>query len=162
MKSNFVPLGQGKPRRFPACIPREPRVSFIWPEADPADDQKAVLEHLAQNLTYLGRSHSRVLAWLDEAPPEPSWIPLPEGRVLAPGASPAFLRVPYPGRLEVLDDRFDHGLDPTLDPHLVPYGHVQDLQPIDPARLRSTLAAAVSGRAGPAEPQSEGSPANNG
>ncbi len=87
-----------KERHFPSALPNPDTVFFTWPEAEPTAEQRASIESLCANVTYLGRSSSLVQAWLaDEAPP-PTLAP-------ADGASMR-LRVAAPGRFAQLEARF--------------------------------------------------------
>jgi CRISPR-associated protein Csb2 len=93
-----------QPRTFPACVPAEPLVTFVWPEA-PTPALRAALISLCERLVRLGHSSSLVRAWLrepaspDELRPEPALTPHPEG--------PEVLRVPEPGQLERLAAAFE-------------------------------------------------------
>lgn len=126
-KPNYAPLASGQPRRFPACNPRDARVHFIWPDSEPSLAPRQALERLVRHMTYLGRSHSLVLAWLEEKPPAPNWVPLEGDTYLRPGAELAFIRVPYPGLLAELDYRFEHNLDSSLNPYLVAYALIGEI-----------------------------------
>lgn len=81
-------------RWFPAFIPEEPTVVFIWPAADPLGHYNA-LQSLAENVTYLGHSMSPVRVAIALEPPQSTLVPDPNGDLL--------LRVPSPGRLAHLE-----------------------------------------------------------
>jgi CRISPR-associated protein Csb2 len=93
-----------QPRSFPSVVPGRSAVWFVWPEAQPDDTLSHLLSRVAENVSYLGSSHSPVRVRTCEGPPEPTWVPDETG--------PEVLRVPGPGRLERLDWSHDHGLRP--------------------------------------------------
>ena len=76
-------------RSFPIAIPHNPIVHLIWPDANPTDTQRTALADLCRKVTHVGHSASLVSAWLDAAPPQPTWIPddtLAAQRFRVPGA----------------------------------------------------------------------------
>lgn len=87
-----------QPRSFPVAIPHHPIVHLIWPDADPTDGQHAALTDLCRKVTHVGHSASLVSAWLEEAPPAPTWVPRETVAALR-------LRVPGKGRLAYLTER---------------------------------------------------------
>jgi CRISPR-associated protein Csb2 len=87
-----------QPRSFPVAIPHHPRVHLIWPHADPTQAQRAALADLCRKVTHVGHSASLVQAWLEDAPPAPTWVP----HETVGGAR---LRVTGQGRLAYLADR---------------------------------------------------------
>jgi CRISPR-associated protein Csb2 len=93
-----------QPRSFPSVVPRTPIVYFIWPEAQPDDVLKQLLENIMRNVIYLGSSRSPVRVRLTDEPPAPNWCPDDAGNVV--------LRVPRKGRLENLEWHFHNGLRP--------------------------------------------------
>jgi CRISPR-associated protein Csb2 len=108
-----------QPRQFPAAIPHDPRVRFVWPEADPGDPRAAALHALAGDLVHLGHSSSLVRAAVlppatdpADAGALPSWTP-----VRAPGGGQTWtLRVPYPGRLAELEHHYPEERPPPGPP----------------------------------------------
>lgn len=82
-------------RHFPAVVPAEPRVTFVWPASEPSSADAAAIAELATRVPYLGHSSSLVrLSCPAAAPPT----------TLAPAlASELVLRVPGPGRLDRLN-----------------------------------------------------------
>lgn len=87
-----------QPRTFPLAIPHHPVVHLIWPDAIPTADHRMALGGLCRKLTHVGHSASLVSAWLDEAPPAPTWVPRESLGAIR-------LRVPDPGRLAHLTER---------------------------------------------------------
>ena len=88
-----------KGRTFPAVVPSNPRVDFIWPH-DPPPQVGRGLASLARKVTRLGHSASLVRAWLADDPPAPTLEPTDHDSDLR-------LRVPTAGRLTVLEQHFD-------------------------------------------------------
>lgn len=75
-----VALGRNRqPRRFPAVVPDDPFVMLLWPDAEPSDAQRMVLERLCRKVTYVGHSASLVQMWVEpagaEAAPRPTLVP---------------------------------------------------------------------------------------
>ena len=96
-----------QPRQFPVAIPDDPRVRFVWPDADPDDPRAAALHALAGDLVYLGHSSSLVRAAVLPSATDPSddgalpaWAPVADREPAGPIAP---LRVPHPGRLAALE-----------------------------------------------------------
>ncbi|MFU8858216.1 MAG: type I-U CRISPR-associated protein Csb2 [Deferrisomatales bacterium] len=84
-----------QPRRFPVAIPRIPTIHLLWPDAEPGRHRPS-LDALCCKVTHVGHSASFVQAWVDDAPPPPTWVCEP---VLAERR----LRVPGAGRLADLE-----------------------------------------------------------
>jgi CRISPR-associated protein Csb2 len=93
-----------QPRNFPSVVPGRQAVWFIWPESEPDDTLSDLLSRVAENVSYLGSSHSPVRVRVCAEPPGPTWVP--------DEAGPEVLRVPGPGRLERLDWSHRNGLRP--------------------------------------------------
>lgn len=103
---NMMPEHRGRqPRNFPAMIPDDPQVFFIWPHADPSAQVRAALVRIVSNVTRLGSSRSFVAVHLSDDAPEPAYAPDDEGN------HP--LRVVGSGRLDELDTLFSTGRRPT-------------------------------------------------
>jgi CRISPR-associated protein Csb2 len=85
-----------KDRRFPATVVGDATCALIWANAS-VGEHRAALERVANSVTYLGHSTALVRAWLDDSPPAPDWQP-----ASTEGTAEVQLRVPEPGRLEVL------------------------------------------------------------
>jgi CRISPR-associated protein Csb2 len=92
-----------KPRYFPATVVGDGVCALIWPEVD-CGAHRPALEHLARAVTYIGHSSALVRAWLDDSPPAARWRPAAED-----AAEVVQLRVPEPGRLDVLCRDFADG-----------------------------------------------------
>lgn len=87
-------------RWFPTVVPANREVWFIWPEAEPTDDQLVVLDRLCSRVGRLGHSSTFVSCRATtDAPPEPT---------LVPGVGDGMtLRVPRPGMIDRLELDFD-------------------------------------------------------
>lgn len=92
-------------RRFPACIPTDPVVRWVWPVA-PSNAVAEALDALARDTSYLGHSASLVRCAVR--------------RVTAPGNTVAARRVIYPGRLAELVRSFEAGQRPSPGASLAP------------------------------------------
>jgi len=101
----LLPLRLRQPRTFPCIVPVEPRVYFIWPQAEPDAEQRRLLAHLAAHVVYLGASQSLVQVGLCNAPPAPNWSPGDQGELV--------LRVASPGRFDELETLYRLGRRPT-------------------------------------------------
>lgn len=99
-------LRRRQPRRFPAALPHEPIVQFVWDEEPPPATSSA-LEDLARDVAYIGHSASLTRCrFLANAQP--------------PSGQPARRRI-YPGRLAQLETAFRSGVRPTAgDPNPPP------------------------------------------
>jgi CRISPR-associated protein Csb2 len=101
-----LPVGRNRqPRGFPAVVPHEPTFHLIWGAADLPADRRPALEQLCRHVTYLGHSSTPVRVWIDPDPGAPTLLPN------APRPTHR-LRVPGPGRLAALQDRYKHQLRP--------------------------------------------------
>lgn len=85
-------------RTFPVAIPHKNLVHFIWPDVTPPDTYRQTLSALCRKVTHVGHSASFVQMWLEDAPPEPLWVPAEVTVVHR-------LRVPGKGRLAYLAAR---------------------------------------------------------
>lgn len=85
-------------RWFPAVIPDDPMVQFVWPTAAPEPAIRQALAALAANVAYLGSSRTPVAARVVEQAREVTWVPGDSGELA--------LRVVGEGRLEELDRLF--------------------------------------------------------
>jgi CRISPR-associated protein Csb2 len=132
-----------RPRTFPCAVPDDPKIYFIWPDAQPTERQRAWLGRIAENVTYLGSSRSLVRVVLCNAPPPPNLAPAESGEHA--------LRVVGPGRVDELAILFDLGRRPTPG-ILQPYAPLSSQQseshyPTEPAALRDFFAfRCISGR----------------
>jgi CRISPR-associated protein Csb2 len=98
-----------QPRQFPAVIPDDPVVFFIWP-TDAPSQIAAALEALCRKVTHVGHSSSLVQSWVEPNTPEPDLVPVGER------AAQFRLRVSGSGRLSNLESRYKAGLRPTSAP----------------------------------------------
>ncbi|MCC6649365.1 MAG: type I-U CRISPR-associated protein Cas5/Cas6 [Polyangiaceae bacterium] len=71
-----------QPRTFPSVTPHEPRATFMWPDAQPTDEQRTNLDALLARLVRLGHSSSLVSARLLEKPPAATLVPAAVGERL--------------------------------------------------------------------------------
>ncbi len=101
-----------QPRTFPSCTPRSPKVAMVWTLAEPSPAVRCSLDRLATRLVRLGHSSSLVRVRWTDVPPEPAWVPDPDGD--------NSLRVAGPGQTARLLERFElhHGLQPRVMPFL--------------------------------------------
>lgn len=90
-----------KERTFPAAIPHDPAVYFIWPDTVPPEGLLEAGERLCKKVPYLGHSSSLVSVRPAACFPSPNWIPAPEGQ------GDLVLRVCFEGQLEALRSRFE-------------------------------------------------------
>jgi CRISPR-associated protein Csb2 len=90
-----------KAREFPAVVPADPRVHYIW-RVQPSAEVARGLASLCAKVTRLGHSASLVRAWVDDSPPRASLEPCEEADAILR------LRVPVVGRLSALEAAFAH------------------------------------------------------
>ncbi len=86
-----------KERRFPAAIPYDPLVYFVWPNAESGAYCDA-LKRLVRKVTHIGHPASFVQMWLENEPPKANWIP-------TDGQTPLRLRVFGAGQLQYLKEQ---------------------------------------------------------
>lgn len=94
----------GAKKHFPMAHPETPVVGYAWNEVP--EDVIPALERIAVDVTYVGRTSSRVI--VTPGPVEPTWVPTAQGEVL--------YRAPYPGRLSDLQAAFKRQVRPSLAP----------------------------------------------
>ncbi|MFH0901594.1 MAG: type I-U CRISPR-associated protein Csb2 [Pseudomonadota bacterium] len=94
-------------RRFPAALPDNDTVYFIWSQSCLDDHLRASLGDLCTGVTCLGHSSSLVSMSLAEEAPPPNLLPVEQGAALR-------LRVPTTGRLEKLESSFASGRRPDM------------------------------------------------
>ncbi|MFW5834847.1 MAG: type I-U CRISPR-associated protein Csb2 [Pseudomonadota bacterium] len=119
-----------QPRHFPAVLPDEPRVRFVWPDSAPGTHAPG-LARMVDRLVALGHSASLIRATLvdGEAADLPTWRPTDE-------PAGTTLRWVAEGRLERLRRAFTHGLRANTADHEVSYLGPDDAPPaILPASL---------------------------
>ncbi|MFZ5543433.1 MAG: type I-G CRISPR-associated protein Csb2 [Pseudomonadota bacterium] len=86
-------------RGFPAAIPHDPVVHFVW-QADLPAAHRDSLAALCLKVTSIGHSASLVRMWLTDAPRAATWVP-------GEGPTAMRLRVSGPGRLAYLEQRMN-------------------------------------------------------
>lgn len=99
-----------QPRTFPSVTPHDPRVTYLWREASPNDEQRDSLDRLLQRVVRLGHSSSLVSVRLKADPGSANWQPALEGELT--------LRVVEPGQLASLEQAFEHHRE--LEPRVMP------------------------------------------
>ncbi len=131
MPSGSMPLGRDRqPRSFPVAIPDEDTVFLIWPGLDVERGSRAALAGLCRKVSALGHSASLVQMWVEDDPPAPNLAPTER-----PGASTR-LRVPWPGRLEELQDLYRAELRPNQSGWK---GYAAPQTPPNVAQVRGTV-----------------------
>lgn len=102
-----------KVRTFPAMLPQQPKVAFLWPQAAPTPTLLAALTRLCVRVARLGHSSSLVaLRVSQQAAADPSFVPDDGGEVR--------LRVPRRGQLAQLEDAFPQHRE--TEPRVMPSG----------------------------------------
>jgi CRISPR-associated protein Csb2 len=89
-----------QPRSFPVAIPDNPFVHLVWNIVIP-DAHIEPLSSLCRKVMSIGHSASLVQMWLTFDPPNPNLIPIF-------GFARHRLRIFGPGRLQYLNDRYNH------------------------------------------------------
>ncbi|HEX4611563.1 MAG TPA: type I-U CRISPR-associated protein Csb2 [Urbifossiella sp.] len=101
-----LPERRGRqPRFFPTVLPEQPVVHFIWQMAPGVEVHRQALEQLAKCMTYLGHSSSLVRVSVVDAPPDPVYVPDPNGQHT--------FRVVGRGRLRDLESHFRRNARPS-------------------------------------------------
>lgn len=92
-----MPAERKRDRRFfPAVIPENDTVYFIW-QSNLSAEHRSALERLCARVGYVGDTSSLVQMWVEDNPPAPTLIPT------GPTHFTQRLRVPYAGRLKDLE-----------------------------------------------------------
>lgn len=111
----LLPDGRGKQERhFPSVTPTEPRVTFIWTNAEPSEPIRNSLDDLVGRVTRLGHSSSLVSCRMIDEPPAPNWNP---------GTGSQVLRCTGPGQLAALRDRFQQ--HQAVKPRALPFSAIR-------------------------------------
>jgi len=111
----LLPDGRGKQERhFPSVTPTEPRVTFVWANAEPSEPIRNCLDDLAGRVTRLGHSSSLVSCRIVDDPPSPNWNPGPGSQIL---------RCAGPGQLAALRDRFQQ--HQAVKPRALPFSAIR-------------------------------------
>ncbi len=106
-------------RRWARAIPREPRVTYIWPELQLDPDVRERLRRMCRRVPYLGRSTSPALIELVNAPPGDDPVLVPE----TAGSPEDFelqttLRTTFPGALFALRETHRRRLEGDEGSHV--------------------------------------------
>ncbi len=110
----LLPDDRGKQERyFPSVTPSEPRVTFVWPDAELPDVIRASLDQLLERVTRLGHSSSLVSCRISDNPSPPNWTP---------GGGSHVLRCAGPGQLAALQERFQQ--HQAIKPRALPFSAV--------------------------------------
>jgi CRISPR-associated protein Csb2 len=91
-----------QPRTFPSVRPADPRVTFVWPAADPTADQCASIDALSSRVVRLGHSASLVSVRVRQDAPATTWVPDTTGEVRS-REDERVLRIVEPGQLAALE-----------------------------------------------------------
>jgi CRISPR-associated protein Csb2 len=148
-----LPEHRGKQgRSYPTVIPDEPAVWFLWPGAEPTDQQRTVLDRLLGRVGRIGHSSTLVTCRCVDDGPAPTWVP-------GNGANAVRLRVPRAGLVDRLEKAF--ATHRGEEPRTLPAGMVYYRRPEAERRpLRSPLLGGdwyvlgITGRRLPAAVQS--------
>jgi len=103
-------------RHFPTCIPIDPVVHFVWPQAPIGAPEADVVDTILSRVARLGHSSSMVACAVRAETPPPTFTPSPDGEIN--------MRVPAPGLLEELEIAFaaHQGIEPRVLPNVIqPY-----------------------------------------
>lgn len=116
-----LPEHRGKQgRTYPTVIPDEPTVWFVWPAAEPSDQQRTALDGLLSRVARIGHSSTLVACRCADETPSPTWAP---GR----DRTGTRLRVPRAGLIDHLEEAFtSHGGE---EPRTLQAGMVYYQQP---------------------------------
>jgi CRISPR-associated protein Csb2 len=110
-------------RAYPTIIPDESTVWFIWPAAEPSDQQRDALDGLLSRVARIGHSSTLVACRSADEAPSPTWAP-------ARDRGGARLRVPRAGMIDRLEAAFaSHRGE---EPRTLPAGMVYYQQPRPP------------------------------
>lgn len=108
-----------QPRRFPSVTPDEPRVTYVWADAAPTEEQRRSLDELLRRVVRVGHSSSLVSVRLVDHVGPPTWRPAIHGE--------ATLRVVQPGQVAALEQAFarHREVEPRVMPSL-PQSYARD------------------------------------
>ena len=113
--AELLPEGRKKQERnFPSVTPVEPRVTYVWPNAEPQDATRSALDRILAGVTRLGHSSSLVSCRLVDDPPEPNYIP---------GSGPLVMRCVRASQLAALERR--HQFHQSSKPRSLPFAAVR-------------------------------------
>jgi CRISPR-associated protein Csb2 len=96
----ILPENRGKQgRTYPSVVPDDPRVWFIWREAEPSGEQFQILDDLLSRVGRIGHSSTLVSCRALREAPAPTLIPVSRGN----GTK---LRIPRSGSVSALEDAY--------------------------------------------------------
>ena len=113
-KGSWVTSRVKQERHFPSVTPVEPRVTFVWPDADLPEAVRNSLDNLLNRVTRLGHSSSLVSCRLVDDPSAPNW---------SPGSGAHVLRCTGTGQLAALRERFQQ--HQAIKPRSLPFSAVR-------------------------------------
>ena len=127
----LLPDGRVKQERhFPSVTPVEPRVIFVWPDAELSEAVRNSLDDLLNRVTRLGHSSSLVSCRLFDDPSAPNW---------SPGSGTHVLRCTGTGQLAALRESYQQ--HQAIKPRSLPFSAVRyseaASEPGSPPPLRS-------------------------
>ena len=128
-----------QPRSFPVVVPHDPCVWLVWSQAQPAE-HLAPLRRLAAKVTHIGHAASLVQAWVDDAAPDPTWVPMD-------GATKHRLRVTTAGRLDGLERTYNRAA-------VIAYADLDAARKAAKGKERTELQKELDARFGDAPPVS--------
>jgi CRISPR-associated protein Csb2 len=99
-----------QPRTFPSVTPEDPRVTYVWPDADPTNEQRDLLDRLLRRVVRIGHSSALVSTRLIETADLPFWRPAADGE--------ATFRVVEAGQLRALERAFQRHRE--VEPRVMP------------------------------------------
>lgn len=116
----LLPQHRGKqPRTLPSVTPEEPRVRYVWPDAEPDEVVRSALSELVRRLVRLGHSSSLVSCRVVDGVQDPAglevWFPCMESDE---GTGVETLRTVEPGQLAHLEHAYvrHRGVEPRVLP----------------------------------------------
>jgi CRISPR-associated protein Csb2 len=102
-----------QPRTFPSVAPTNPRVTYVWPDADLDGRHREQLARLLRRVVRLGHSSSLVSLRVVDVPPVANWRPAESGEEV--------LRVVQDGQLAALEQAY--ALHRETEPRVMPALH---------------------------------------
>jgi CRISPR-associated protein Csb2 len=96
-----LPEHRGKQgRTYPTVLPDQTTVWFLWPDAEPSEGQRSVLDTLLGRVARIGHSSTLVACRCLDDGPSPTWAPGRQGAGIR-------LRVPRAGLADRLEQAFE-------------------------------------------------------
>lgn len=113
-----------QPRTLPSRTPHVPRVTYVWPDAEPTEAQRDTLAGLLRRLVRLGHSSSFVSAWVSDAATTLAQAGEEIRTVWRPAlGGESILRAVQPGQLAALEGA--HALHRESEPRVMPARFVE-------------------------------------